>query len=353
MDEIKVGLVGLGAIATSTHLPTLLSIDGVNVTAAAETDRKTLERIARRHRIASTYRAYDEMYDKEDLDAVFVCLPNFLHYRAVKRALENELNVFCEKPMGLDADEAARLVRLARRKRLKLAVGYNKPLDPGFEAAGKMVASMKLGRILQVHGTYIAAGPYAGAWQPRSDWILNDKFGALYDLGSHLFSLMLCVLSDTIESVSAKAIRTMYDVEVLDNIAGVFRTKELILGTFNVGWKTAAFGHTIEVYGTGASILASSNELETHYRGYGDLEKTAGHLRFAKDLLFRNLRNVGNPQSQSLSYLKEDNAFVEAVRSGRNPLMDGELGLRVLEVLEAVKRSIETGVTIKVYHRAL
>jgi predicted dehydrogenase len=70
---------------------------------------------AKKWNIPEVFEDYNKMYDDADLDAVFICLPNFLHYNAAKSALEHDMHVFCEKPMGLSADEAYELVKKQRK----------------------------------------------------------------------------------------------------------------------------------------------------------------------------------------------------------------------------------------------
>ena len=116
MDKIKIGIVGLGTIAKNMHIPVLSTFENVEIKAAAEVDVKSGEEITKKWNISKLYGNYNEMYDDTDLDAVFVCLPNFLHYEAVKSALEYDLHVFCEKPMGLSADDAYELIKIAKKK---------------------------------------------------------------------------------------------------------------------------------------------------------------------------------------------------------------------------------------------
>ena len=98
------------------HIPVLSTFEDVDIISAAEVDVKRGEEFAKKWNISKVYGDYTEMYEDSDLNAVFICLPNFLHYKAVKSALEHDLHVFCEKPMGLSADDAFELVQMARKK---------------------------------------------------------------------------------------------------------------------------------------------------------------------------------------------------------------------------------------------
>jgi len=327
---------GLGTIAKDMHVPVLSTFKDVVIKSVAEVDVKRGRDFAKKWNIPEVYGDYNEMYENSDLDAVFVCLPNFLHYDAVKSALEHDINVFCEKPMGLRAEDAFELVKIARKKDLVLAVGYNRRVEKNYEEAANIVKSLRLGDILQAHGILVNAGPYA-SWIPSSDWFFKDKYGVLYDSGPHRIDIMMHVLSDQITEVSARAISTMHGLNVFDNIAGVFKTEKGAVGTFNVGWKTAAGYDSIQVHGTGGSVFANPLEVEVRHGSYGSLEKVADHIKSAKKIVGSQVGRTSGDKRPNETYFKEDRAFVDAVLGGGNPLVSGEDGLRVLRCLKLSK----------------
>lgn len=347
MNKINIGIVGLGAIAKNVHIPLLSTFEDVNISSAAEVDVKRGEKFAKKWNIPKVYGDYTEMYEDPNLKAAFVCLPNFLHYNAVKSALEHGLHVFCEKPMGLSADDAYELVKIAKKRDLVLAVGYNRRLEKNYEEAAKIVKSLRLGTILQAHGILVNAGPYAG-WIPSSDWFFNDKYGVLYDSGPHLIDLLMHILADQITEVSANGISTMHGLEVFDNIAGVFKTEKGVVGTFNVGWKIAAGYDSVQVYGTGSSAFVNPLEVEVRHGSYNALDLIADHIKSSKKIIGAQIGRGSGDKRPNETYFKEDRAFVHAVLNGDKPLVSGEDGLRVLEVLEAVKESLEDGKNIEV-----
>ena len=351
IDKINIGIVGLGTIAKNMHVPVLSTFEDVEIKAAAEVDVKRGRDFANKWNISEVHEDYTKMYDNSDLDAVFVCLPNFLHYDAVMGALEHDLHVFCEKPMGLLADEAYELVKTAKKKDLVLAVGYNRRLIKNYEEAAEIVKSLRLGNVLQAHGILVNDGPYAG-WIPSSDWFFKDKYGVLYDSGPHLIDVMMHILSDQITEVSARGINTMYGLNVFDNIAGVFKTEKGMVGTFNVGWKIAGNYDSVQVHGTGGSLFANPLEVEVRHKGYGPLERVADHIKLTKKiigaLVGTQTSRKGSDKLPDETYFREDRAFVDAALKGGEPLVSGEEGLRVLEVLEAIKESVDGGKVVKV-----
>lgn len=347
MNKTNIGIVGLGAIAKNMHIPVLSTFEAVNIISAAEVDVKRGEEFAKKWNISKVYGGYTEMYEDSDLDAVFICLPNFLHYDAVKGALEHDLHVFCEKPMGLSTDDAFELVQMARKKNLVLSVGYNRRLEKNYEDAARVVKSLRLGDILQAHGILVNAGPYTG-WIPSSDWFFNDKYGVLYDSGPHLMDMMMHILSDRIVEVSARGASTMHGINVFDNIAGVLKTEHGTLGSFNVGWRMGAGYDSIQVHGTGGSVFANLLKVEVRYGSYNALDMIADCFKSSKRIIGEQVKNQSGEKRPGETYLMEDRAFIDAVRSGRDPLVSGEDGLRVLEVLEGIRESLDDGKVVEV-----
>jgi len=344
MSKINVGIVGFGAIAKKVHMPNLMSLKNVKVKSIAELNAKKVTRFAKTQNISGLYEDYDEMYKKSDLDAVFICLPSFLHFHAVRSAIQHGIHVFCEKPMGLSSEDAFELVKMAQEEELVLAVGYNRRLAENYQRASKIVKSLKLGRILQVNAILVMSGPYVG-WIPSSDWFFNDRYGVLYDLGSHLVDLTMYVLSDRITEVASIGSNTLQGLNIYDNIAAVFTTEKGTLGTLNSGWKIPQDYSAIEVHATAGSLFANPIDMEIRHGSFNSLERAAHHLRSAR----KNLR----VQHNSEAYLREDKAFIDAVRGNTNPLVSGVDALRVLEVLDAIKGSLETGKRTKVTFHTL
>lgn len=339
-DKINIGLAGLGSIAKNAHIPALSSFKDINLISAAEADSDYGKKITSKWKIPNFYSDYTEMIDEGNLDGIFICLPNFLHYEAAQYALKQNVNVFCEKPMGLSPKYGRELVEIAKKRDLTLAVGYNHRLEENNEKAANFVKNLRLGSILQINGIIVNAGPYAG-WIPHSDWFFKDKYGVLYDSGPHLIDLIMYILSDDITEISAKGINTMHSLNVYDNIACTFKTKKGILGTLNIGWKVASNYKSVQIHGTGASLFINPSELEFRYKTYGPLERISDHVKFTNEIISTNIKNLINSTATANTFYKEDRKFIDAISTGSKPKATGEDGIRVLEVLEAIKKSIE------------
>lgn len=346
LTKIKIGIVGLGTVSKVIHIPVLSTFKEVKIEAVAEVDIKRGQKIARKWKIPEFYRDYVEMYEKSNLDGIFICLPSFLHYEAALDALQHDLHVFCEKPMGLSSADACKLVKMAKKRNLVLAVGYNRRLVQNYRKATNIVKSLKLGKIVQMHGILLGARPYLG-WIPSSKWLFNEKdCGVLLDIGCHLLDLITYILSDKIAEISATPMRTTYS-KVVDSIAGIFRTKNGALGTINIGW--LAFDHdSVQIHGTGGSLLVSPFELTEIYGSTDLLDRFLNHIESAKRIGGMGIRTMESRKTPAETYFKEDRAFLEAISGNGNPSVSGEEAVHVLAVLEAIRESIKSKKWVKV-----
>jgi predicted dehydrogenase len=163
---------------------------------------------------------------------------------------------------------------------------------------------------------------------------------------------MRFILSDNIQEVFASGISTMESYDVYDNISGNFITEKNALGTFNIGWKTAVDFDSIEIHGTGGSIMVNSKEIQKRHSAYGVYEHFIHHGHSIKKIVGSQFNQAVGLTSSENTYLEEDRAFIDAIRGQNNSIVSGEDGMRVLEVLDAIKTSIDRKTPVKInYHK--
>ncbi|MFX0137753.1 MAG: Gfo/Idh/MocA family protein [Candidatus Hodarchaeota archaeon] len=347
MNKLNVGIIGLGTIAENIHIPILSNFEDVNLCAVTDVNIKRSKSISKRWNIEKFYQNHNKMFDDSNLNVVFVCTPNYFHSQIVNDAIEHDIHVFCEKPFGLSSNDAYDLVCKAHKRNLILTVGYNYRLKKPFEKGLTIIQNKRIGKLSQIHGSFISQGPYRG-YKPSSDWAFqNESGGALYDIGCHLFDLLTHLSSDYIIQVLARSVNVM-SLKIVDNIAGFFKTKKGIIGTFNMGWQAAVDSISLNFYGTGGSLFISEDNIEEIHKSNGSLEKMMNHLKNVKRIVGNTL--LSSNKSIEESYIKEDRAFIDAVIYNKNPVVLGEEAVHVLEVLDAIKESLEDEKLIKVYN---
>ncbi|MCD9145343.1 Gfo/Idh/MocA family protein [Streptomyces albireticuli] len=129
---MKVGCIGLGDIAQKAYLPVLTTQPGLVPHLHTRTP-ETLHRVADTYRVPDAHRHTDlDSLLAAGLDAAFVHAATAAHPEIVTRLLEADVPVYVDKPLAYDLAGSERLVRLARERRVSLAVGFNRRHAPGY-----------------------------------------------------------------------------------------------------------------------------------------------------------------------------------------------------------------------------
>ncbi len=167
MSEIRIAVVGAGAIAQLAHLPAISRAKGVQLVALCDNDRAKARSLADRFDVADVYTDIDELLESDELDAVVIATPNHLHEPHVLRALAAKVHVLCERPLALTSRGVERILTAAQRADRKVVVANNHRFRTDVQALDRFLRGGELGRL-----TAFRAGSYqlkrtAEAWRTR------------------------------------------------------------------------------------------------------------------------------------------------------------------------------------------
>lgn len=189
MNKIKVAVVGTGFIGPA-HIEALRRLPNVEVVALCEVNQELADAKAAQLGIPKGY-TFDDMLKVQEIQAVHVCTPNFLHYSQSKAALEAGKHVICEKPLAKDLHEAEELVALAKKTGLVNAVHFNLRYYPMVRQMKSLRESGELGDVYTILGSYLQDWLF---YNTDYNWRLEpDKSGdsrAIADIGSHLMDVI-------------------------------------------------------------------------------------------------------------------------------------------------------------------
>lgn len=187
MEELKVGVIGAGAIARRGHLPTLLKMRDVGIAGIAETDETTRAEVAAEFSVKKHYADYRQLLIDERPDVIDICTPPQTHLEIIKAASEKGIHVLVEKPMTLSWPDACDIEKAVRESGVKFSVIQNYRYFPEILRVKDRIRNGYLGRIVTMHGLGLIGFP--GRWT-RSRWLYHPG-GTLYDYGPHLIDLLL------------------------------------------------------------------------------------------------------------------------------------------------------------------
>ncbi|EFM08935.1 oxidoreductase domain protein [Paenibacillus curdlanolyticus YK9] len=277
MAKLKVGLIGLGGIA-DFHSKGILESPDAEIWAISDCNAELLERRSKEWDIPAsrTYLDYEIMLQDPELDAVTIGTPNNNHFEIAKSAIENGKTFALEKPVALNASEAAILQQLIEQKPLPHFICFSYRYKSAVRYAKQLIDEGKLGTIHHVYSQYLQS------WALRDDIPLVWRFrkeltgsGAIGDLGSHILDLTRFLIGDT-QRVLADADTVIAERELLDGSGkGAVDVDDYchVLSRIEGGISSAmmisrfAYGRgnyqQIEIYGTKGALIYNLEDEDT------------------------------------------------------------------------------------------
>jgi len=204
MEKVKTAVIGTGFIGPA-HIEGVRRLGYVDVVALAEENDEVARQKADELSIPNAYGDYKEMLAQEDIQAVHICTPNFLHFEMVNEALNAGKHVVCEKPLAMNSKESAELVKLANAKGLQNAVHFNYRFYPLVQEVRQRIYSGEAGKVNLVHGSYLQDWLlFDTDWNWRLEVGVGGESRTVADIGSHWCDLMTYITGQKIVEVFAK-----------------------------------------------------------------------------------------------------------------------------------------------------
>lgn len=166
-----------------------------------------------------------------EVDAVFICTPNYLNQPITLKALKAGKHVFCEKPPAFTALQIEEVVAAEKSSGRKLMYGFNHRHHDSVIAAKKMIDSGAYGRILWMRGRYgksVDADFY-------KDWRSKKELaggGIMMDQGIHMLDLFLMMAGD-FDQVQATLSNLYWHLDVEDNVFAIFSNREGVVASLH------------------------------------------------------------------------------------------------------------------------
>lgn len=252
--KVRVGVLGLGAIAQVVHLPVLSEIADVELVAVCDADKAKAKAIAGRFGIPNVFDSDEAVFKSDLVDAIVICTPSHLHEPQAIAALESGKHVLVEKPLALSAEASARVVAAADKANRVLMVAMNNRFRPDSLALKPFVDGGELGDVFLARGAWLnrKVRVVRPTWRHRK---ATAGGGAMMDLGVQTLDLAMWLLSFPKVSSICTHFHTMEGMEVEDSAAIIARLANGGGITLTVSWSLVADRdrHYMRVLGTRGS----------------------------------------------------------------------------------------------------
>src|SRR5437867_2708459 len=267
----------------------------------------------------------EDLLGGDEVDAVDICTPNFLHAPMAIAALEAEKHVLCERPLARSAEEAAAMTKAARKADRLLMCAVQHRFRPDAQLLKTFLAKGELGDIFFAK---------AGWLRRRDDWD-SDEWrrqkresggGVVLDLGFQMLDQSLWILGGPkVLSVTASVHRSKKG-EVEDSATAFFRLESGATLTLELTWgllmeKDFAY---VNLFGSGGAALL--NPLRVHKGMHGTLVNVTPTMETSRHQYKHSIE-------AQIAH------FADSLRKGQRPMGDAEEILPVMELMDAIYRS--------------
>lgn len=331
----KIAIIGPGSISR-TYAEALKDSKTVKIQAIAGRDTEKGRAMAAEYGVPY-YTDQEELYEKEELDAVLICTPTFTHEEMVRRAIAHRVHVMCEKPFVLDAETAKSLISEAEVAGVSLMVMHVVRFWPEYVKIKEMIDNGELGEIKNVYLNRLSSHPTWATWHRDP----KKSGGGLYDLHIHDIDFLYHVFGE-VESVYA--VGKQEESGCFNNVSTVMKfvsgVSAVVEGFMDI---TGAFGFTtnVRVNGSEAAVEMLNKAVNLADGAIGKANKLVEYRK-------EEPAQIIDVEKYD-PYARETEYFAECVQSGtKNEIVPNAEVVYVLQVLAAIQESLVTGLPVTV-----
>ncbi|MCM3739733.1 Gfo/Idh/MocA family oxidoreductase [Oceanobacillus luteolus] len=334
MTKLRIAVIGCGSIAKHRHLVEHANNPNVDIVAVCDIVEERAQAAAEQYG-AVAYTDYEELLATENIDAVSVCLPNYLHAPVSIAALNAGCHVLCEKPMATSREEADQMIEAAKKNGKKLMIAHNQRFVSSHQKAKELIENGDAGKIYSFRTTFGHGGPENWSADGANSWFFNKEqafIGAMGDLGVHKADLIRYVLNDEFVEVAAfveTAAKENTDVD--DQAVVILKSARGVIGTLTASWAfNAKEDNSTVIYGEKA-ILRLEDDPDYSLI----VEYTNGEVVKYKLSGIQSNEEGGQTTTHVIDH------FIDSILNDTEPLINGEEGKKSLEVILAALESAE------------
>ena len=323
--RLGVALVGLGGYSSGQLGPALQETEncylaGV-VTGTSEKEKIWADKYGISKENIYNYDNYDQIADNEDIDIIYIVLPNSMHAEYTIRAAEAGKHVICEKPMAMNVEECRQMIDACEKAGVKLSIGYRLHFEPFNQKVMDMAEEKAMGKINFIRcGAGYRMGDNWDQWRLQKDLAGT---GALGNMGVYAIQGALYAVGENPIYERAQEFKTI--PEKFDE------TDETV--TFQFEFPSGAVANCETSHNASMNYLYVSADdgwiqLDP-YSQYGGLKgKTSeGPLNF--------------PQVNQQARQMDD--FAACILNNTQTPVPGEMGLRDMQIIDGILSSIDSG----------
>lgn len=327
---LKIGIIGAGRIG-QIHAENLRTkIRDVDIISIADIDKDKAGLLAEKCGNAKCYGGFNEMLEKEDMDAVLICTSTSIHKEAIIKAAKKRVHIFCEKPIALTLEDTNEALAAVKKWGVLMQVAFMRRFDPAILAAKEEIKKGLIGEPIVFKAT--SRDPEG----PPLDYI-GVSGGLFIDSSIHDIDLARWFMETEVEKVYAEGRTLIYpNYKKYQDVDVAFITLSFKNGKIGNIENSRKSGYG---YDTRVEVVGTEGTLQI------------GYLR-NKNYLLLNKSGVNHdvvPSWQERfedAFVNEMKHFVACIINNTSPLVTGVDAKRALEIALAATKSCREGVSV-------
>lgn len=324
---LRVGVVGYGYWGPNI-VRNFSGVDGATVVSVADSNSEMLKKVKKAYPGIEISDDAHTIVTSPGVDAVAIITPVFSHYELTKKALQNGKHVFVEKPFTATADQAQELVELAEQKGLKIMVDHTFLFTGAVRKIKALVDSGELGDLYYFDSMRVNLG------------LFQHDVNVIWDLAPHDLSIMDFLTHEKPVGVVATGESHFNGLEDVAYVTVYFSNK--LIAHFNVNWLSPVKVRTTLIGGDKKMLVWNDLEADEKIKIYDKGVEVTSRESVYNLLVSYRSGDVMVPKVEQTEALKlEAEYFVDCVVNNKNPMNDGQSGLRVVKILEAANKSLK------------
>lgn len=323
MEPLRIGVIGVsGHLMHRVMLP-LAQSDMVELIAVASRNKEKAEAAAKKWGVPRAYDSYEAILKDDDIEAVYIPLPNHLHLEWVKKCADAGKHVLCEKPLAMNADEAKEMMDYVADKGVTVMETFMYRFHPKWQTVREMMMVGEIGEVKSIHTIFTYKNH-----DPEN--IRNVKAfggGGLLDIGCYAISSARWILDkEPKRVVGLNSYSETFEVDILSSAILDFGD---VRSVFTVG--TAIHpAQEVAIYGTGGVMKVKMP--------FNDQYDVAGVIEVVNDL---GARTIELEPTNQYGAMFDD--FAETIRLGEAPLISLEDSWYNMRIIDQLLKSGESG----------
>ncbi len=340
--RIGYAVVGLGHLALEEILPALSSCEKSKLTALVSGSPEKMKKVAAQYGITAqncySYETYDQLKHNQEVDVIYIILPNALHKEYVIRGAKAGKHILCEKPMAITSKDCEEMIAACDAAKVKLMIAYRIQFQPHNRKLREMVQHKTFGvpKLIESSNSQSSANP--NHWRHKKALAGG---GALPDIGLYCLNTNRFILGEEPTEVFA------YQYSTPGN--PLFTEVEELMS-----WQMRFPSGVIANCSTDYNVHESRHYCVLCERGWLNMDKAYAY----KGQKFSTARAEGKMERQEEIGLAENNQFAaemdhfsDCILQNKRPFTPGEEGLQDHIIMEAIYQSAREGKPVKLANR--